>query len=179
MAGGLARVAGNKTPVSELVGAVRSRSSADADLQIEEALAKADRPLAERLAHTSEGRCRDIGILGVQEAAGKVEKSIREIDPSTAIDISELKSALAPQIALIRAALPPPGISTEPAQAFDRERAVSAVVRLLSLIEANDGDATDVVQEVAAALAGKVDVASWMRSVSRSRNSISMPRELS
>ena len=34
------------------------------------------------------------------------------------------------------------------------------MVRLLSLIEANDGDAADVVQEVAAALAGKVDAAS-------------------
>jgi HPt (histidine-containing phosphotransfer) domain-containing protein len=132
---------------------------ADADTKIEQALVKGDRESAERLAHTLKGVAGNIGIVAVQEAAAKVERAIRESDPSAQGYISDLKRVLAPQIALIRDALPAAGASPEPAQAFDRERAVSAIARLLSLIQANDGDATDAVQEVAAALAGKVDAA--------------------
>ena len=97
----------------------------------------------------------NIGIVAVQETVAKVEKAIRESDTSVHGYISDLKAALAPQVALIRDALSTFGVSPEPAQAFDREQSVSAIARLLSLIQANDRDAAEVVQEVAAALGGE------------------------
>jgi PAS domain S-box-containing protein len=158
IAGGLARVAGNKRLYRNLLEQFAAKQ-ADADIQVEQALAKGDRESAERLAHTLKGVAGNIGIIAVQEAAAKVEKAIRESAASAQGYLSELKTALAPQVALIRDALSTFGVTAGPAQAFDRERAVSAIARLLSLIQANDGDAADVVQEVAAALAGKVDAA--------------------
>jgi predicted lipoprotein len=40
---------------------------------------------------------------------------------------------------------------------FDANLAAAAVARLNTLLEANDGDAADVVQQVASALTGQVD----------------------
>jgi PAS domain S-box-containing protein len=158
IAGGLVRVAGNRRLYRSLLDQFAAKQ-ADADIKIEEALAKGDREFAERIAHTLRGIAGNIGIVAVQEAAAKVEKAIRESDSSVDAYIAQLRTAVGPQVALIRDALPISVVSPEPAHAFDRERAVSAVGRLLSLIEANDGDAADVIREVAAALTGKVDTA--------------------
>jgi PAS domain S-box-containing protein len=158
IAGGLARVAGNKRLYRSLLEQFAAKQ-ADADLKIGEALAKGDRESAERLAHTLKGIAGNIGIVAVQEAAAKVEKAVRENDSLTVVYNTELKNALEPQIMHIREALTRSGADPTQPLPFDRERAVLAVARLLSLIQANDGEAADVVQEVAAALAGKVDAA--------------------
>jgi hypothetical protein len=72
--------------------------------------------------------------------------------------VAELKSVLEPQVTAIRTAL---GDGGKPAAhataAFDSEAATRAVRRLMSLIDANDGDSADAIQEVSTALAGKVD----------------------
>ena len=114
--------------------------------------------MAERLAHTLKGVAGNIGIVDVQEAAAKVEKAIREGAPPAQEYISDLKAVLEPRVAVIRKVVNSVPARPEPARAFDREKAVSAIAKLVSLLEANDGDAADAVQEVAAALAGKVDV---------------------
>ena len=81
MTGGLTRVAGNKRLYRSLLEQFAAKQ-ADAASKIEEALAKGDRALAERIAHTLKGVAGNIGIVDVQEAAAKVEKAIREGDAS-------------------------------------------------------------------------------------------------
>jgi len=157
VAGALKRVAGNKRLYRSLLDQFATKQS-DADLRISEALANGDREGAERLAHTLKGIAGNIGIGSVQSAAAKVEKAIREGDSDAPKFVAELKTALEPQVAVIRTALGDGGKpASAPAAAFDSEVAGRAVRRLMSLIEANDGDSSDAVQEVATALAGKVD----------------------
>ena len=100
----------------------------------------------------------NIGIGAVQAAAAKVEKRIREDDASVSALVAELKSRCWPQVEAIRT------LSGERCTGGARRRprstrtaAAAAVARLMSLIEANDGDAADAVQDVADALAGTVD----------------------
>ena len=156
IAGGLRRVAGNKRLYRSLLEQFATKQ-ADADSKIREALRKGDRELAERLAHTLKGVAGNIGIESVQAAAAKVEKAIREDDVSVSAFVAELKSILSPQIDAIRNALGERAPVVARADSFDADTAAAAVARLMSLIEANDGDAADAVQEVALALSGKVD----------------------
>jgi signal transduction histidine kinase/DNA-binding response OmpR family regulator/HPt (histidine-containing phosphotransfer) domain-containing protein/CHASE3 domain sensor protein len=155
MMGGLARVAGNKRLYRNLLDQFAAKQFDVAD-KIDEALSKGDRELAERLAHTVKGVAGNIGVRVVQEAAARVERAVREIDPSINFYIGELNGALGSQVALIRNALPRVDASTGQAATFDRQQMIAAVARLMKLIEANDGAAVDVVQEVASALSGIV-----------------------
>ena len=148
------RVAGNKRLYRSLLEQFATKQ-ADADSKIREALEKGDRELAERLAHTLKGVAGNIGIESVQAAAAKVEKAIREDDVSVSAFVAELKSVLSPQIDAIRTALGERASVVARADSFDADTATAAVARLMSLIEANDGDAADAVQEVALLLAGR------------------------
>jgi signal transduction histidine kinase/DNA-binding response OmpR family regulator/HPt (histidine-containing phosphotransfer) domain-containing protein/CHASE3 domain sensor protein len=153
---GLKRVAGNKRLYRSLLEQFAAKQ-ADAAAQIETALGKGDRESAERFAHTLKGVAGNIGIVGVQASAAKVEKAIRDKENSLPELLAELKSLQEPQVARIQAAL---GVNAEApavADAFAPEKATAAVARLMSLIDANDGDSAEAVQEVATALAGKVD----------------------
>ena len=71
--------------------------------------------------------------------------------------LAELESTLTPLVRAIRVALGEPAPAEAPKGAFDSKAAAVAVARLKSLIEANDGDAADAVQQVADALAGRID----------------------
>jgi PAS domain S-box-containing protein len=153
--GGLKRVAGNKRLYRSLLQQFVAKQ-ADTPARIEEALGKGDRESAERLAHTLKGVAGNIGIGVVQAAAAKVEKAIRDGDTSVEV-LAALKSVLGPQVESIRTALGEAAPAAVQAEAFNREAAAAAVARLMSLIEANDGDAADAVEEVAAALTGKVE----------------------
>jgi len=153
--GGLKRVAGNKRLFRSLLEQFAGKQ-AGVGVQIAEALRNRDPALAERLAHTVKGVAGNIGIGGVQSAAAKVERGIKDGDASVPALLAELESALGPQVEAIRRAL---GKTAKPATAaaFDAEGAAAAIARLKELIEANDGDAADAVQTVADALAGAVD----------------------
>src|SRR5262249_49467222 len=76
---------------------------------------------------------------------------------STTALIAELTSVLEAQVERIRAALADVRPLTAKPDDFDHETTARAVARLMSLIDANDGDAMDAVHEVANALAGKVE----------------------
>jgi HPt (histidine-containing phosphotransfer) domain-containing protein len=156
VAGALRRVAGNKRLYRSLLDQFASKQ-ADADVKIFEALENRDRATAERLAHTLKGIAGNIGIGPVQEAAAKLEKAIREDDGSVGSSLAELKSILGPQVSRIRNALGTATLAAAAPGGFRAETAAAAVTRLMSLIEANDGDAADAVQEVAAALSGRVE----------------------
>jgi ABC-type transporter Mla subunit MlaD len=98
----------------------------------------------------------NIGVESVQSAAAKVERGIKDGDPSVPALLTGLESALGPQVAAIRRALA--GSAPQATAAgFNAEAASAAVERLKTLIEANDGDAADAVQAVAETLAGRVD----------------------
>jgi CheY-like chemotaxis protein len=156
VAGALKRVAGNTRLYRSLLEQFAAKQ-ADAGARIGAALKAGDRSLAERDAHTLKGVAGNIGVGPVQTVAAKLEKAIRVGDDSVQALLEELESTLAPQVRAIRTALGESAPAAEPARAFDAEAAAAAVSRLRSLIEANDGDAADAVQQVADALAGKVD----------------------
>jgi HPt (histidine-containing phosphotransfer) domain-containing protein len=130
---------------------------ADADVKIGEALRNGDRETAERLAHTVKGIAGNIGIGRVQDVAATLEKAIRESDGAAEGLISDFRAAMGPVMAGIRSALGEAGPAPAPEAVFDGGRAAAALARLASLIEASDGDAADAVEEVAAAVAGRVD----------------------
>ncbi len=142
-ADGLKRVAGNKRLYLDLLAQFAEKQG-DANVQIADALQMGDRKLAERIAHTVKGVAGNIGITGIQSAAAKVEKAIREEDPAISASLEELASLLASQVRAIRDALPdrsPGDLSDGKESPFVAEEASAAVAKLRSLLEANDGDA--------------------------------------
>jgi len=156
IAGALNRVAGNRRLFRRLLEQFAAKES-DTDKRICEALSRGDREGAELLAHTLKGLAGNLGIGGLQTQAAKLEKAIRDGDPEVPKFLAELKGELAPQMAAIRAALGEAENQTSLPATFNPEMAGNSLRRLLSLIDANDGDAADVVQEVAANLAAKID----------------------
>jgi CheY-like chemotaxis protein/HPt (histidine-containing phosphotransfer) domain-containing protein len=155
IAAGLRRVAGNKRLYRSLLEQFVTKQ-ANVSSDIAEALNKHDREAAERMAHTLKGIAGNIGIGTVQEAAGRLEKAIRDGNPSAEALVADLRAVLDPHLAAIRTALGQSGSTAGPPVAFDSERVAGVMARLMSLIEANDGDAADAVQEVAAALGGRI-----------------------
>jgi PAS domain S-box-containing protein len=156
IATGLKRVAGNVRLYRSLLDQFVAKQS-DADVQIKASLEKGDRESAERLAHTLKGVAGNIGIDGVQQAAARVEKAIRENDPAVSTFLSELRSIMYTQMAAIRGAAGEATPAKAPAADFDTEAATRAVEKLMSLLQANDGDAPDAVEAVASAVAGRVE----------------------
>ena len=139
IAGGLKRVAGNQKLYRSLLEQFVAKQ-ADASSQIADALEKNDRALAERLAHTVKGVAANLGMSLTQETAAKLEKGLRESDPAVPALLSDLESAVASQVRAIRAAFEgaPPSPKLVHRQ-FDPAVAATAIARLRSLIEANDG----------------------------------------
>jgi HPt (histidine-containing phosphotransfer) domain-containing protein len=157
VAGALKRVAGNKRLYRSLLEQFAAKQS-DTDARIADALANGDREAAERLAHTLKGTAGNLGIGAVQATAGKLEKAIRGRDSGAPKIVAELNSVLEATITAIRNALGNGGKAAAPTtSAFDSEAAARAVRRLMSLVEASDGDSAGLVEEVATALGGKVD----------------------
>jgi two-component system sensor histidine kinase/response regulator len=74
---GLRRVAGNR---KLYLGLLRQfvDGQGDAADRIRESLARGERPVAERLAHTVKGTAANLGAAGVQAAAGALEKALRD-----------------------------------------------------------------------------------------------------
>jgi CheY-like chemotaxis protein len=157
--GGLKRVAGNKRLYRSLLGQFADKQG-DAGAQIKAALGGGDRELAGRIAHTVKGVAGNLGIGSVQMAAEKIERAIRENDPAEKGAIEGLDSVLRPMVQTIQRALDGTGPARPAAKgdgAFDRAAAATAVTRLKTLIEANDGGAAEAFLEVEAALSGIAD----------------------
>ena len=83
---GLMRVAGNKKLYVKLLRQF-SKTEADAAQRIASALAKNDRALAERLAHSVKGAAGNLGASAVQNAAAKLEKAIASSAPAAEIEV--------------------------------------------------------------------------------------------
>jgi HPt (histidine-containing phosphotransfer) domain-containing protein len=152
---GLKRVAGNQRLYRNLLQQFVDKQS-DVVPQIQAALKAGDGALAERLAHTVKGVAGNLGITGVQSAAGAVEKALRSGDTAVTALLAQLDSAVGTQVQAIRAVLAGPAPQTVVTE-LDSEKADAAVSRLKSLLEANDGDAAEAVNAVADILAGHAD----------------------
>jgi CheY-like chemotaxis protein/HPt (histidine-containing phosphotransfer) domain-containing protein len=155
IADGMRRVAGNKKLYLSLLERFCDKHAASGT-EIVEALRTGDRDRAERIAHTVKGVAGNLAIAGTHAAAAKLERAIREGDEaSTPALIAELTSVIDLQVNAIRSELliGEPVPAAAPAQS-DPSAAVVAIARLKALIAANDGDAADEVETVAASLAG-------------------------
>ena len=86
LAEGLLRVAGNKKLYRKLLRQF-SKTEADAAQRIASALAKNDRALAERLAHSVKGVAGNLGASAVQNAAANLEKAIASSAPAAEIEV--------------------------------------------------------------------------------------------
>jgi HPt (histidine-containing phosphotransfer) domain-containing protein len=159
MAGGLKRVAGNRRLYRDLLDQFAARQ-ADVAVQILAALERGDRELATRLAHTVKGVAGNLGIVNVHTAAEKVEKAIRDADPSVPVLLKQFASLIAPQVQAIveglRGTVPatPDGDTQAP---FDPEAASAALAKLRALLEASDADAEEAFSKVRAAVGGQVE----------------------
>ena len=159
IAGGLHRVAGNKRLYRDLLRQFAAQQISAAS-QLSDAIEVGDRLLAERIAHTVRGVAGNIGIAQVSSVAKKVERAIHEGDASVPELVEQFAQTLRRQIHAIRQAMP--DVTRElPArskrQRFDAQSASAAVAHLRTLLESNDGDATDAFLPVEQAFEGICD----------------------
>jgi CheY-like chemotaxis protein len=139
---GLQRVAGNKRLYRDLLGQFVFRHSSAGE-QIESALGRRDRNLAERLAHSVKGAAGNIGINVVFQLAGKLESAIHDSRADVQALLKEFGSELHRQAQVIQRALQaetPVQQGGEGNRAFDRVEALDAFTRLRTLLEASDAD---------------------------------------
>ena len=101
---GLKRVGGNSRLYRELLVKFSAKFQ-HADEEVDAALKSGDREGAQRTAHTVKGVAGNLGIKGVQFAAEKLEKAIRENDEAMPSILKEFASLLHPQIASLEKAL--------------------------------------------------------------------------
>ncbi len=160
VAASLKRVAGNKKLYRSLLEKFADQQG-DAGTRIADALGKGEVAQAERLAHTVKGVAANLGIGEVQEEAACLETALREKAVAVGEMIARLDLTLRRRAESIRKAL---GLTAKELETkgpetkgvLDRDAAVAALVRLRALMEANDGDAAEAVDAVAAAVGGAV-----------------------
>jgi signal transduction histidine kinase/CheY-like chemotaxis protein len=157
--GALKRVAGNKELLRDLLAQFVAKEAGAAE-EVSAALQSGDRQLAERLVHTVKGVAANIGIVSVSAAAAKLEKAIREEDGAVWPSLEEFRMILAGQINAIQQGLrqvTPPEPSFQPRVRFNAQEASALVEKLKVLLEASDGEASEVFLVLAGALVGTVD----------------------
>ena len=157
-ADGLKRVAGNKRLYLDLLVQFAEKQG-DAAIRVRHALQSGARELAERVAHTVKGVAGNMGITGIQAAAARLEKAIREKDSATPMFLEQFATQIEEQARAIGEALPRPS----PAHPNDAkelplaEEALAAFGRLKVLLEANDGDAGEAFLALQKAIGGRVE----------------------
>lgn len=145
---GLRRVGGNLPVYVDLLQRF-ARDHGETAAEMGRTLVSGDRDTAQRLAHSVRGLAGNLGILDVQEAAGSVERALREGQLNEAVSplVEELSAALKVASDLIRQALHPPvpiRVVENPADSEERELILAT---LTSLIEDSDNDALGYFEE--------------------------------
>jgi two-component system sensor histidine kinase/response regulator len=149
LAQGLRRVAGNRKLYLSLLQQFLDGQTDAAD-RIRESLERAERPVAERLAHTVKGTAGNLAAGPVQAAAGALEKAIRDgatvkrLEPLRA-ELGEalrrLEAALRPWLAAQTPAAPPvPDAAAPSLDAAALKTLVERWARLLSECDASTSD---------------------------------------
>ena len=155
---GLKRVAGNRRLYRDLLGQFADKQG-DAAAQISAALKGGDQKLAERIAHTVKGVAGNIGITGVQTAAQRLEKAIREGHDSVPALLDEFATTLGNQVHAIEHAMrasAPAAPAEAQSSRFKPEAASGAIARLRVLLEASDGDTEEAFRSLQDAVSGAV-----------------------
>jgi PAS domain S-box-containing protein len=160
---GLRRVAGNRKLYLSLLRQFLD-GQADAADRIGDSLARADRPVAERLAHTVKGVAGNLAAGPVQAAAGALEKAIR--DGADAGVLETLRTQLGHALARLSEALQPwlgaaaPPVPATPATIAPHvepaalKPVVARWARLLEECDAKTSDNLDVERDELRALLG-------------------------
>jgi two-component system sensor histidine kinase/response regulator len=147
---GLRRVAGNQRLYLKLLGQFVD-GHADAAEKIAESLARGERAVAERLAHTVKGIAGNLGAGPAQSAAGALEKALRDARDGASVEPLRLKlgealgriaQALRPWL-VDRTPEPPPPTTAAPAAPLDAAALRPAVARWARLLEECDASAGD------------------------------------
>jgi signal transduction histidine kinase/CheY-like chemotaxis protein len=161
VADGLNRVAGNGRLYRDLLGQFAAKQ-ANAAAEISAAVETGDLKLAERIAHTIKGIAGNLGIVGVQSIAQKLEKAFRDDGAAVSSVLAEFANVLNTQIQQIVKALHD-SASVQPEMVhslpFDTVAASAAIDRLRTLLEASDGDAEESFRALQFAVANFVDKA--------------------
>ena len=115
-------------------------------------LAAGDWPEAFRLAHSLKGSAGQLGATRLQELARSVETPLRAGQPPAAADVSPLDTALRATLTAVRdwlVAHPLPAPAAEAGQALAPDQLPVKLRELASLIEAVDGRALSLAEEIA------------------------------
>jgi HPt (histidine-containing phosphotransfer) domain-containing protein len=158
---GLKRVGGNSRLYRELLVKFAAKFQ-HADEEVDAALKSGDRETAQRTAHTVKGVAGNLGIKGVQLAAEKLEKAIRENDDQVASILKEFSSLLHPQIASLEKALGEVAALSQDngvKKTLDPAAAAIGLARLRILLDASDGDCEEVFRTLQPMLSGHVEKA--------------------
>jgi len=127
-----------------------SQSSTISDIR--NALAANDSPTAQRFAHSLKGAAANLGANALAEAAAKTESAI-DANAGVGPALSSLSTILDLTIAAIRAALPTEPLAPSHTANGDPTTVVAPLTRLKKLLQADDGEASDVLLELRPALA--------------------------
>jgi signal transduction histidine kinase/CheY-like chemotaxis protein/HAMP domain-containing protein len=163
---GLSRVGGNQTLYAKILRRFAGEQGAAAD-QVADALAKGNRSLAERLAHTLKGVAGNIGAAGVQSAAAVLERAIRERSADEEVERArqQVKAALEPLVTAVRIALGTPwgeASASAPAAPATPARSREAAARLAALLSDSDPAAGEFVEANCGTLSPLFDAAGWL-----------------
>jgi HPt (histidine-containing phosphotransfer) domain-containing protein len=142
VADGLNRVAGNTRLYRDLLGQFAAKQG-DASAQISTALESGDFKLAERIAHTVKGVAGNLGIPGVQSAAQKLEKALRDGEGTVSELLVEFARIMGTQVQAIDDVLRDSATTpqeTEQPSVFDKEAAAAAITQLRNLLKTSDGN---------------------------------------
>jgi HPt (histidine-containing phosphotransfer) domain-containing protein len=149
---GLNRVAGNAGLYRRLLGQFADKY-ADGAGEVRRLLREGKKDEAERLAHTVKGVAGNLGMAAVGATAAEVEKRVRAGDAPPEALLEKFESEIRAQAEAIARALGEER-SPQAAPGYDREKAAHAIAKLKRLLEESDAEATEAVEEVAAAIAG-------------------------
>ncbi len=163
-ADGLARVAGNRALYWKLLRQF-TEQQASAPAEIHQALETGDRARAERLAHTLKGVAGNLGARRLQEAAGNLEKEIRDGRPVDDIEAARQRTGEALEGLLSQlstAGFPAPSAPATSATAPVDPAAAQAAVRDLARLLADfDAGAVELLETREAVLQSLFSATEW------------------
>ena len=151
---GLATTMNNEKLYRKLLAKFRDSQCNFADM-FKFAQREADPTAAARVAHTLRGVAGNIGATGVQIAAAELERACQEHAAQDRIDdlLARVLAALQPVIEVLHA-LDQSDMQPDVAASIDRSLLTPLVDRLMALLKESNLEASDVAEELAAAVKG-------------------------
>jgi two-component system sensor histidine kinase/response regulator len=156
---GLKRVAGNKQLYRNLLTQFAAKQGFAGE-RILTALEGGDRDQAERIAHSLKGVAGNLGINDIFQAAGILERAIRDLPDGVEGIVKELAFSLDRQVQTIQASLKagtPIGQNRDTDRSLDVLAVPAALARLREALEASDSSAPQAYATLVEILQATVD----------------------